>query len=53
MVHIRADAVVASALAMSDAGVPDVDNARHHGVAVKTIRRWRRLYQRRCLRTSG
>ncbi|WP_243395511.1 transcriptional regulator [Nocardioides currus] len=25
----------------------DSDNARRHGVAVKTIRRWRRLYQRR------
>ena len=24
----------------------DVDNARLHGVAVKTIRRWRRVYQR-------
>jgi hypothetical protein len=25
----------------------DADNAAQHGVAVKTIRRWRRLYQRR------
>jgi hypothetical protein len=32
---------------MSDAGVRDADNARVHGVAVKTIRRWRREYQRR------
>jgi hypothetical protein len=49
MAHIRSDDVVASALALSDAGVPDLDNARQHGVAVKTIRRWRRLYQRRGL----
>lgn len=32
---------------MSDEGVIDRDNARIHGVAVKTIRRWRREYQRR------
>ena len=47
MVHIRSDDTVASALAMPDAGVPDAVNAAQHGVAVKTIRRWRRLYQRR------
>jgi hypothetical protein len=35
---------------MSDEGVPDRINAEIHGVAVKTIRRWRRLYQRRGLR---
>jgi hypothetical protein len=44
---VRSDETVASALAASDAGVSDADNARQHGVAVKTIRRWRRLYQRR------
>jgi len=38
---------VDSALRMSDAGVPDRENALHHGVAIKTIRRWRRDYQRR------
>jgi hypothetical protein len=47
MPHIRADAVVASALAASDAGLSDAENAARHGVAIKTIRRWRRLYQRR------
>lgn len=47
MGHIRSAETVASALAASDAGVPDAQNARAHGVAVKTIRRWRRLYQRR------
>ncbi|RYU11897.1 transcriptional regulator [Nocardioides iriomotensis] len=47
MVHVRADELVASALAASDAGVGDAENAAQHGVAVKTIRRWRRLYQRR------
>ena len=29
--------------------MPDAENAAAHGVAVKTIRRWRRLYQRRGL----
>ncbi|MDO9497411.1 MAG: transcriptional regulator [Nocardioides sp.] len=36
-----------SALRASDAGGPDAVNAARHGVAVKTIRRWRRDYQRR------
>ena len=49
MGHIRSDEVVASALRASDAGVPDALNAERHGVAVKTIRRWRRLYARRGL----
>jgi hypothetical protein len=49
MGQVRSDDVVASALAASDAGVPDAENAARHGVAVKTIRRWRRLYQRRGL----
>ncbi|GAB4007440.1 transcriptional regulator [Nocardioides ultimimeridianus] len=49
MPHIRSMAVVESALADSDAGMRDADNAAKHGVAVKTIRRWRRLYQRRGL----
>jgi hypothetical protein len=47
--HIRTDEVVASALGASDRGVPDAQNAAEHGVAIKTIRRWRRLYQRRGL----
>lgn len=46
MSHMRDDSVVESALRASAAGVPDRDNAIRHGVAVKTIRRWRRLYQR-------
>ena len=49
MSHIRPPDVVASALAASDRGVPDAENAATHGVAVKTIRRWRRLYQRQQL----
>ena len=49
MGHVRPWATVESALRDSDAGVRDVDNAAKHGVAVKTIRRWRRLYQRRGL----
>ena len=49
MVHVRSHDVVASALRDSDAGMRDADNAAKHGVAVKTIRRWRRLYQRRGL----
>jgi hypothetical protein len=44
MGHIRSNEVVASALAASDRGVPDAENAEAHGVAVKTIRRWRRVY---------
>jgi hypothetical protein len=47
MSHIRPQYVVDSALRMSDAGMRDADNALLHGVAVKTIRRWRREYQRR------
>lgn len=31
----------------------DADNAVLHGVAIKTIRRWRRLYQRRGLARGG
>jgi hypothetical protein len=49
MDHLRSPELVASALAASDAGVSDVDNATQHRVAVKTVRRWRRLYQRRGL----
>jgi hypothetical protein len=45
--HVRPWETVLSALEASDAGVPDAENARLHGVAVKTIRRWRREYQRR------
>lgn len=47
MGHIRSDETVASALRASDAGMPDALNAEMHGVALKTIRRWRREYQRR------
>lgn len=47
--HVRPQSTVDSALAASDAGVPDAMNAARHGVAVKTIRRWRRDYQRRGL----
>ena len=47
MPHVRPQEVVDSALRASDDGMPDVENAAIHGVAVKTIRRWRREYQRR------
>lgn len=47
MPHVRDASTVASALADSDAGMPDSQNALKHGVAVKTIRRWRREYQHR------
>ena len=47
MVHVRSADTVASALRASDDGVPDAENASRHGVAIKTIRRWRRDYQRR------
>ena len=45
MGRIRAREVVTSALRASDLGVPDNVNAVRHGVAVKTIRRWRKLYR--------
>jgi hypothetical protein len=45
--HIRSQDTVDSALRASDEGLSDAENAALHGVAVKTIRRWRRLYQRR------
>jgi|SRR5664279_619122 len=45
MSHIRSDQVVTSALRDSDLGIPDDLNAAKHGVAVKTIRRWREEYQ--------
>lgn len=45
MSHVRPPATVESALRAADAGVPDAVNAEQHGVAVKTIRRWRRVYQ--------
>jgi len=47
--HIRPMETVLSALAASDAGMPDAANAELHGVAIKTIRRWRRDYQRKGL----
>jgi hypothetical protein len=46
MGHIRSQETVDSALRMSDLGISDRENAAIHGVAIKTIRRWRRLYQR-------
>jgi hypothetical protein len=49
MPHVRPEWLVRSALNASDDGVPDGVNAARHGVAVKTIRRWRRDYQRRGL----
>ncbi len=47
MPHIRPQEIVDNALRMSDAGVLDREIAAAHGVAIKTIRRWRRDYQRR------
>jgi hypothetical protein len=47
MAHVRPQELVDSALRASDGGMPDAANAALHGVAVKTIRRWRREYQRR------
>jgi hypothetical protein len=49
MTHVRPLATVESALRASDEGVPDAENAQRHGVAMKTIRRWRRDFQRRGL----
>lgn len=47
MTHVRPQEIVDSALRCSDAGMTDADNAAMHGVAVRTVRRWRREYQRR------
>jgi hypothetical protein len=44
--HILPQSVVDEALATSDAGLSDRANAELHGVAITTIRRWRREYQR-------
>lgn len=49
MTRIRSQSTVDDALRCSDEGMSDAENATRHGVAVKTIRRWRRLYQRRGL----
>ena len=46
MPHIRPIETVESALRASDRGMRDADNAALHGVTIKTIRRWRHLYQR-------
>jgi hypothetical protein len=53
MGHIRSQKTVDSALRMSDNGISDKANAEMHGVAVKTIRRWRQLYQRQGLPRGG
>ncbi|MGW6278148.1 transcriptional regulator [Kribbella sp. NPDC055071] len=45
MPQFRSRETVESALEMSDAGVPDRVNAEIHGVALQTIRTWRRRYQ--------
>jgi len=44
--HVRPWATVLSALADSDRGTPDAVIAEKHGVAIKTVRRWRTVYQR-------
>lgn len=44
MAHVRSDEIVASALRAWASGATDAENARDHGVAIKTIRRWRRVY---------
>lgn len=53
MPHIREHHIVAIGLLLSDIGVIDRDNARVCGVTIRTIRRWRRLYQRRGLPRGG
>lgn len=53
MPHFCSQETVDSALRMSDEGVSDRVNAQIHGVAIKTIRKWRRLYQRQGLPRLG
>jgi hypothetical protein len=45
--HIRSLATVDQGLFLSDLGILDREIAEMCGVAIKTVRRWRRLYQRR------
>src|SRR5919108_6210455 len=47
--HIRPQSTVDLGLWLSDHGLLDRDNAAVCGVAIKTIRRWRRLYRRQGL----
>ncbi|MDX6225064.1 MAG: hypothetical protein QOE64_1440 [Frankiales bacterium] len=51
--HIRPQWLVDVALHLSSIGLLDRDNAAICGVAIKTIRRWRRLYERRGLPRGG
>src|SRR4051812_28881650 len=51
--HIRSQATVDLGLLLSDAGLLDRDTAAVCGGAVKTIRRWRRQYQRRGIKRSA
>lgn len=53
MAHIRPQATVDAALLLSDMGISDSEIADTCGVSVKTVRRWRRLYQRRGLPRGG
>ena len=53
MGHIKSQVTVDLGLYLSDLGVCDADSAAICGVAVKTVRRWRRLYQRRGVKRFG
>ncbi|WP_241998031.1 MULTISPECIES: transcriptional regulator [Kribbella] len=53
MPRVSSQETVESALRMSDQGVSDRVNADIHGAAIKTIRKWRRLYQRQGLPRLG
>jgi hypothetical protein len=53
MGHIRSQAVVDAGLTLSDQGIVDAEIAQICGVAIKTVRRWRRLYQRQGLPRGG
>jgi hypothetical protein len=47
MPHVRPQSDVDTALRLSDVGILDREIASVVGVATRTVRRWRRLYQRR------
>lgn len=47
MPHLRPSWLVDLSFVLTSAGITDRDNAAICGVAIKTIRRWRRLYLRR------
>ncbi len=53
MGHIKSQAIVDLGLHLSSIGIRDADTAAICDVKIETVRRWRRLYQRRGVRRFG